>query len=322
MKCSGGNPCVRCQNRGRNCVERNRNRASNSRSSHSRNWQNQTRDPDSDVPTTLVNDALHVSSPGPKLPSDPSNFQLSTESPSDSQGDLAAFTAIDNSSLASLNMCADFPWTLDHTYLFPEGYLGISHSWAESTVQLDYFPFHSASSALITQNSALDTSNSRASVGTEELSTPGRVSSPPSQQREQCQDQAGTSNPVNLLVVEPTDDDITVAENFCHVRTHLDHAYQAILAFYAQQTDPRFKILPFPQLSVFNSFIQIFFEYFDDQLSFIHPSLLEQNDTPWILALAVASVGCQYTRVSKRCHYASTLTELLRLSLPIDVCNT
>jgi hypothetical protein len=120
--------------------------------------------------------------------------------------------------------------------------------------------------------------------------------------------------------MQATDDDITVAENFCHVMTCLDDAYQAILAFHAQQSDNRFTSLSFPHFSVFNSFIQLYYEHFDNQLSFIHPSLLEKKDTPWMLALAVASIGCQYTELAKREKYVSMLTELSRLSIPLDVC--
>ncbi|KAJ5563944.1 hypothetical protein N7513_000186 [Penicillium frequentans] len=132
--------------------------------------------------------------------------------------------------------------------------------------------------------------------------------------------QLGSSTPVQTLAMQATDDDIIMAENFCHVNVPLNTVYQYVFAFYEQQHDARFREAPFPNISLFNSFIQLYYEHFDDQLPFIHPSLLEQADTPWMLALAVASVGCQYTNVAKRDTYVSMLTDLLTLSLPLDVC--
>ncbi|KAJ6035908.1 hypothetical protein N7540_000187 [Penicillium herquei] len=314
VKCSGGNPCDRCQDRGRNCLQknRNRNRLSNGRLSCFEDWQNQAHDSDSDIPTTSIGgDAVHISSPARQLPSDPSNLQLNTDTSHGLQVGHTAFTAIDNVSWAGLNMYADFPWTLDYASFFPESYSALEHSGLGSTIQLDYFPLPLALGAPASQNN-------EGLLRTEEPSTIGRGTSSFNQHREQRQALHTSSNSTHLHVAQLTDDDIAVAENFCHVRTNLDDAYQAILAFYTQQADPRFKAFPFPEPSVFNSFIQLYYEYFDEQLSFIHPSLLEQNDTPWILALAVASVGCQYTKASKRYKYASMLTELLRLSIPID----
>ncbi|KAJ5691552.1 hypothetical protein N7488_012287 [Penicillium malachiteum] len=310
VKCSGGNPCDRCQNRGQNCVQKNlsRNRPSNGRS-QSEDWHNQAHDSDSDIPTTsVIDDAAHISSPATQLPSGQSVFHFNATTINGLQGGQTAFTAIDNVSWTGLNMCADFPWTLDYASFFPESYPGFDHSALESAAQLDYFPLIFALGTPVSQNH-------EGPLSTEKSST---LASSLTQQREQRQGLPAASNSSNIHAAQLTDDDITVAENFCHIRTDLNDAYQEILAFYAQQTDPRFRAFPFPQLSVLNSFIHLYYEYFDEQLSFIHPSLLEQNDTPWILALAVASIGCQYTKASKIYKYASMLTELLRLSIPID----
>ncbi|KAJ5094790.1 hypothetical protein N7456_010651 [Penicillium angulare] len=305
VKCSGGNPCIRCQDKGRSCVQRKGNRASNVRPSQSRNRQAQLRDSDLDVSVSLIGDAVQGSSPMSQLPAGPSNFDPSANGPIGSQNDFA-----------TIEMSADFPWALDYAYFFPESYLGLEQSRTESLTHLDYLPFPSDSTAPISQHRIIDASHPQAHLPSEEPS--------PLRRRvltEQHLCQPETPALFSPLATQLTDDDIIMAENFGHVRPYLDDAYQAIFAFYSQQTDRRFKGLPFPDPTVFNSFIQLFYEYFDEQLSFIHPSSLEQNDTPWILVLAVASVGCQYTKAFKRCNYASTLTELLRVSLPIDVRN-
>ncbi|KAJ5714364.1 uncharacterized protein N7483_011545 [Penicillium malachiteum] len=170
VKCSGGNPCDRCQDRGRNCVQRNRNpnRLSNGRLSRLEDWQNQAHESDSDVPTTsIVGDAVQISSPAGQLPSDHSNFQLNPSTSHELQVGQVAFLASDNVSWAGLNVYADFPWTLDYASFFPESYPGLDHSALESATQLDYFPLPFVSGAFIPQSH-------EGLLRTEEPSTPER----------------------------------------------------------------------------------------------------------------------------------------------------
>ncbi|KAJ5939548.1 hypothetical protein N7466_002682 [Penicillium verhagenii] len=264
----------------------------------------------------ITDEAVQMpASPITPLPSGSENFHLSMNNMLNSQDDHVIFRAIDRVSPTGLTMGAEFPWTLEYSHFFPEGDLVLDHHRNEPNPLLGYSPYPFTPGAGIPQHGALDTPIPH---------TPTDMQ-PPNMGREPCmpgQQQtprlSGSSTPVYNPAMQATDDDITVAENFCHVRTQLADAYQAILAFYAQQTDPRFKNTPFPSFSVFNSFIQLYFEYFDTQLPFIHRSLLEKKDTPWMLALAVASIGCQYTRLSKRCHYSSILPDLLRLAIPND----
>jgi hypothetical protein len=120
-------------------------------------------------------------------------------------------------------------------------------------------------------------------------------------------------------IMDATDEDIIIAENFCHVQVALERPYQAILECFKRQVDIRSRETSFPSQQAFESFIHLYYEYFDCQLSFIHPSLLETPDAPWLLVLAVASVGSQYTQLAKKEQYCALLTELLRMSLPLDV---
>jgi hypothetical protein len=119
--------------------------------------------------------------------------------------------------------------------------------------------------------------------------------------------------------MDATDEDIIIAENFCHVQVVLERPYQAILECFKHQVDLGSRETSFPSQQAFKSFIQLYYEYFDCQLSFIHPSLLETPDAPWLLVLAVACVGSQYTQLAKKEQYCALLTELLQLSLPLDV---
>ncbi|KAJ5324946.1 hypothetical protein N7476_003546 [Penicillium atrosanguineum] len=280
---------------------------------------NQTVDSSPDAPAVFtspsnINDPIHVPSSMSQLPSGPASFGSSTNVLEGTQSNHTVFSGVHDLPLVALDMSADFPWTLEYTDFFSESHLAAHHP---PVAQLGYSLSPFASSAEISLNSGPDNLPSQGPVPTREFRSEGERFSPTIQIQELRQSESPT--PFQLLAMQATDDDIAMAENFCHVNVPLNNVYKSVFAFYEQQHDVRFQEVPFPHLSVFNSFIQLYYEHFDDQLPFIHPSLLEQANTPWILTLAVASVGCQYTNVAKRDAYVPMLTDLLRLSLPLDV---
>lgn len=112
---------------------------------------------------------------------------------------------------------------------------------------------------------------------------------------------------------QPGDEDIAIAENFCHVQQISYEIYQKIRTFYEQQRRSEHKGFPSP--GMLHAFIQLYFEYFDAQHPFIHPLSMEQGNHSWILALAVAAVGCQYSSVSNADQYAFALQELLQRAI-------
>ncbi|KAB8201843.1 hypothetical protein BDV34DRAFT_228910 [Aspergillus parasiticus] len=114
-----------------------------------------------------------------------------------------------------------------------------------------------------------------------------------------------------------SDDDILIAENFFHVRAVGNETYEKIHGFYLAQTDICFKKFAFPDVDHLNCLIQVYFEYFHAQMPFIHPVMLE-NDGSWILVLAVAVIGSQYTRMAMGKQYIIVLSELLRRAIPLD----
>ncbi|KAE8335691.1 hypothetical protein BDV24DRAFT_171125 [Aspergillus arachidicola] len=114
-----------------------------------------------------------------------------------------------------------------------------------------------------------------------------------------------------------SDDDILIAENFFHVRAVGNETYEKIHGFYLAQTDVCFKKFAFPDVDHLNCLIQVYFEYFHAQMPFIHPVMLE-NDGSWILVLAVAVIGSQYTRMAMGKQYIIVLSELLRRAIPLD----
>jgi hypothetical protein len=50
-------------------------------------------------------------------------------------------------------------------------------------------------------------------------------------------------------------------------------------------------------MRLLHCFVELYFEYFDPQFPFLHPSRLEAEDVPWILLVATAAVGSHYSEV-------------------------
>lgn len=117
---------------------------------------------------------------------------------------------------------------------------------------------------------------------------------------------------------QPTDESIILAEDFCHVKGINQSEYNLILDFYCQQESGPGQ-LNFPKLVTMNAFVQLYFEYFDSQFPFIHPSMLCHGDRSWILMLALATVGCQYSEIVSPHFYFSPLQELLKRALKANV---
>lgn len=314
-------PCARCLNKGRRCLQRGQNKIP-SRLSYSDNSITPTLDSSPDSPAVVTSpsniDIIHGPLSVPELTSDSTSVGRTTNVLEGPLSNHAAFSDVQDYSTVALDMSADFPWTLEYADFFSESHLIFQYPQLETMAQLEssLFPFASISENNL--NGGPDKTPSRGPSQARDLQSDGERPCPTIK----IQDlrQLKSSTPVQTLAMQATDDDITMAENFCHVNVPLNTVYQCVFAFYEQQHDARFREALFPNISLFNSFIQLYYEHFDDQLPFIHPSLLEQADTPWMLALAVASVGCQYTNVAKRDTYVSMLTDLLTLSLPLDVC--
>ncbi|KAB8262629.1 hypothetical protein BDV32DRAFT_147177 [Aspergillus pseudonomiae] len=114
-----------------------------------------------------------------------------------------------------------------------------------------------------------------------------------------------------------SDYDILIAENFFHVRAVRNETYEQIQSFYLAQTEICFKRLALPDLNRLNCLVQLYFEYFHSQMPFIHPVMFESHGS-WILVLAVAAIGSQYTKMAKGKQYIIVLSELLRRAIPLD----
>lgn len=108
----------------------------------------------------------------------------------------------------------------------------------------------------------------------------------------------------------PGDENTILAEDFCHVKHISSEAHQMIRQ--ASEKYRHAEDTTFPSLRLFHTFAQLYFEFFDKQFPMIHPSALDQSSgDSWILLLAVAAVGCQYSSISNAEQYAAALQEFL-----------
>ncbi|KAF5533063.1 hypothetical protein FPHYL_13667 [Fusarium phyllophilum] len=64
---------------------------------------------------------------------------------------------------------------------------------------------------------------------------------------------------------------------------------------------------------------KLYFEYFDSQFPFLHPSRLKDPDLTWILLLAVAAVGSHYSEIQGAEDYNTVLHDLLARAVELPV---
>jgi hypothetical protein len=103
------------------------------------------------------------------------------------------------------------------------------------------------------------------------------------------------------------------AEIFGHIHDIPQKAIQGLNDFYKTQLqDPTPTSIPG---SIPHAFVELYFEYFDPQFPFLHPSRLQDPDLPWILLLAVAAVGSHYSEIQDADEYTLALTDLLSRAL-------
>ncbi|KAF4499299.1 hypothetical protein FAGAP_4504 [Fusarium agapanthi] len=99
------------------------------------------------------------------------------------------------------------------------------------------------------------------------------------------------------------------AEVFGHIHEIPRHAVDGLNNFYkTQRQESTETVIP---RDILHAFVELYFEYFDTQFPFLHPSRLEDLDLPWILLLAVAAVGSHYSEIQGAEDYNTALCDLL-----------
>lgn len=99
------------------------------------------------------------------------------------------------------------------------------------------------------------------------------------------------------------------AEIFGHIHDISQKAIQGLNDFYKTQCqDETPSSIPG---SILHAFVELYFEFFDPQFPFLHPSRMQALDLPWILLLAVVAVGSHYSEIQEADEYTLALTDLL-----------
>ncbi|RGP79356.1 hypothetical protein FLONG3_2511 [Fusarium longipes] len=102
---------------------------------------------------------------------------------------------------------------------------------------------------------------------------------------------------------------IAGTELFGHVHTISQHAITSLNGFYkTQKGDGVMEAVP---REILHAFVELYFEYFDSQFPFLHPSTMEDPDLPWILLLATAAIGSHYSEIQGAEEYNIALCDLL-----------
>lgn len=99
------------------------------------------------------------------------------------------------------------------------------------------------------------------------------------------------------LAVVRSEADVIAAESFDHVPRLPASTYAKILQFYEEQRTYSGNLAALPGIDLLNSFMQLYFEHYAAKLPLIHPSTFMPSDDSWLLVLAMASVGCEYSEL-------------------------
>lgn len=109
--------------------------------------------------------------------------------------------------------------------------------------------------------------------------------------------------------------DLIISDDFCHVPELSVAAYDALLLMYNSLDQVTPNTPPCPRRDVINAFIQLYFEYFHPGFPLLHQATFGQQTNSTHLLLAVAAIGCLYSRVKSRSQCSQALLETLRHAL-------
>ncbi|CVL13468.1 uncharacterized protein FPRN_08594 [Fusarium proliferatum] len=118
---------------------------------------------------------------------------------------------------------------------------------------------------------------------------------------------------------EPMGLQMAGAEVFGHIHNLPGQAVEGLNDFYkTQRRDTTAAVIP---QDILHAFVELYFEYFDSQFPFLHPSRMEESSLPWILLLAVAAVGSHYSEIQGAKEYNTTLCDLLARAVELPATN-
>ena len=117
---------------------------------------------------------------------------------------------------------------------------------------------------------------------------------------------------------EPQDSSLQMAgaEIYGHIQAIPQQASEGLEVFYRSQCHGYPSFLP---PSILHAFVELYFEYFDPQFPFLHPSSVEDSEMSWVLLLAIAAVGSHYSEVKEADEYNVVLCDLLARAVEVTV---
>lgn len=68
-----------------------------------------------------------------------------------------------------------------------------------------------------------------------------------------------------------------------------------------------------------NAYLQLYFEHFSPQMPFIHAPTFEPDSATELLLIAIANIGCQYSRSRHRHAYRNLFMQVLSSSMQQQV---
>ncbi|SCN82494.1 uncharacterized protein FFNC_14754 [Fusarium fujikuroi] len=118
---------------------------------------------------------------------------------------------------------------------------------------------------------------------------------------------------------EPIGLQMAGAEVFGHIHNLPGQAVEGLNNFYkTQRRDTTAAAIP---QDIIHAFVELYFEYFDSQFPFLHPSRMEEANLPWMLLLAVAAVGSHYSEIRGAEEYNTALCDLLARAVELPATN-
>lgn len=119
---------------------------------------------------------------------------------------------------------------------------------------------------------------------------------------------------------EPQWDDLQTAdaEIFGHVKSISPKSFESIHTFFDQLHECHDSI--FIDMRCFHAFVELYFEYFDPQFPFLHHTNIDVEEPSWILLLAAATVGSQYSAMKDVRQYIAVLQDLLTRAIEYNAC--
>jgi hypothetical protein len=115
---------------------------------------------------------------------------------------------------------------------------------------------------------------------------------------------------VRLADLPSNDRDILVSEQYYHVPRISESVYNNIYAHFVQQCDVS-HFQAFPDGEILDTFLQLYFEFFHQELPLFHLSSFDPSPESWMLVVAIVAVGCNYSMSQYRQEVSETMFLLL-----------